>query len=102
MRNVAPRRCAEVCARTSARTPRLSMVGTWRRSTSRSRRTVAEQRLHPLLELLGGPPCDERLLRRQDDPTADRVLGNGHVNGCADYNMRIPEPVAGGRARGVE
>ena len=44
-------------------------------------RAVAKQRLHALLELFGGTAGDERLLRRQHDAAADRVLSNSHVKG---------------------
>ena len=55
-------------------------------------RPVPEERLYPLLELLGRPPCDESFLRRQHDPTADRVLGNGHVKVCGEYSKQTAEP----------
>lgn len=50
-------------------------------------RAAGEQRLDPLLELLGGPASDQRLLRGQDDAASDRVLGNRHVTGWPDYSM---------------
>ena len=56
-------------------------------------RPVPEERLHPLLEFLGRAPCDESFLRRQHDPTADRVLGNGHVKVCEEYSKETREPV---------
>ena len=55
-------------------------------------RPVPEERLYPLLEFLGRPPCDESFLRRQYDPTADRVLGNGHVKVCEEYSKETGEP----------
>ena len=92
MRNVAPSRCADVCARTRG----AHAAAVDRRHAAQVDeqvgRPVPEERLYPLLEFLGRASCDESFLRRQHDPAADRVLGNGHVKVCEEYSKETPEP----------
>ena len=56
-------RCADVCPRTSARTPALSARGTRTQVQHHVTVALAEQVLHAPFELLGGPAGDQGLLR---------------------------------------